>query len=196
VTHLLPVADLADRVRAGEARLGSTRLVCVDGPAGAGKTTLTGRLTTSLGPGTAVVHMDDLYAGWTLTGAVDRLATGILEPLAERRPGAYQRYDWDAGRFRPEPVPVPVPDVLIVEGCGSSPRRFDPWTTLRIWVEAPRALRMTRGLERDGAAVADLWVQWQVLEAVVFRAEDTRARADVRVNGAVGLAENAVALLH
>jgi uridine kinase len=196
VTRLLPVADLAARVRAGEARLGRTRLVSVDGPAGAGKTTLAGRLAAALGPGTAVVHMDDLYAGWTMTGAVDRLAAGILEPLAEGRPGSYQPYDWAAGRFRPDAVAVPVPDVLIVEGCGSSPRRFDQWVTLRLWVQAPRALRITRGIERDGAAVADLWIQWQVLEEVVFATEDTRARADIRVDGAAGgRADDAVVLL-
>jgi len=31
--------------------------------------------------------MDDLYAGWTLTGAVARLEAGVLRALAEGRPG-------------------------------------------------------------------------------------------------------------
>jgi uridine kinase len=195
VTGLLPFADLAARVRAGEPRLGRTRMVCIDGPAGAGKTTLAARLATALGSGTGVVHMDDLYDGWTLTGAVARLTAGVLEPLAQGRPGAHQRYDWDAGRFLPDAVPVPVPEILIVEGCGSSPRHADPWVSLRIWVEAPRALRLARGIGRDGAALADRWIQWQAHEAAVFAAEDTRARADLRVNGAAGLPDGSVALL-
>ena len=49
MTGSLPLADLAARVRAGEPRLGGTRLVCIDGPAGSGKTTLTARLAAALG---------------------------------------------------------------------------------------------------------------------------------------------------
>jgi uridine kinase len=192
VTGRLPLPDLAALVRAGDGRLGRTRLVCIDGPAGSGKTTLATRLATALGPDTEVVHMDDLYEGWTMTGAVDRLESAVLRPLAQERPGAYRRYDWDAGEFRPELVPVPVPDVLIVEGCGSSPRQFDRWATLRIWVEAPRALRLARGIARDGAALTDQWLQWQAVESAVFAAQDTVARADVRVDGAAGDAGSVV----
>jgi uridine kinase len=177
------VAALAARVLAAAPLLGGTRLVCIDGPAGSGKTTFAGRLATALGPGTPLVHMDDLYAGWTLTGAVTRLEAGVLRPLAEGRPGAYHRRDWAAGRFSPDPVAVPVAPALVVEGCGSAPRRLDRWTTLRVWVEAPPALRLARGLERDGTAMTAHWHRWQATEAAEFAREDTRLRADVRVDG-------------
>jgi uridine kinase len=179
----LTLADLADRVRTAEPRLGRTWLVCVDGPAGSGKTTLAGRLAEALTSDVAVVHLEDLYAGWTLTGAVARLCAGVLRPLAEGRPGAYSRFDWHAGRFDPTPVPVPVVGVLIVEGCGSSPRTLDPWTSLRIWVEAPRELRTARGLARDGAHLAEEWRRWQPVEAAEFAREGTKERADVRLDG-------------
>ena len=178
------LTELAARVLAAPARLGSVRLVCVDGPAGSGKTTFAGRLTDALGDGAGLVHIEDLYAGWSLTGAVARLSAGVLRPLAEGRPGAYSRYDWATGRFGDEPVGVPVPRVLVVEGCGSSPRALDRWTTLRIWVEAPAPLRLARGLARDGADLTAHWRRWQESEARHFAAEDTRARADVRVDGA------------
>ena len=177
-------AGLAARVLAEPARLGAVRLVCVDGPAGSGKTTFAGRLTDALGDDAGLVHLEDLYAGWTLTGAAARLSAGVLRPLAEGRPGSYSRYDWAAGRFADQPVAVPVPGVLVVEGCGSSPRALDPWTSLRIWVEAPAALRLSRGLARDGHALAAHWRRWQESEARHFAAEDTRARADLRVDGA------------
>jgi uridine kinase len=183
----LTVPALAARIRAGEPRLGRTRLVTVDGPAGSGKTTLAGQLVDALGPDAAVVHLEDLYAGWTLTGAVARLCAGVLRPIAAGRPGAHARYDWHAGRFAAEPAPVPVPAVLVVEGCGSSPRVLDPWTTLRIWVEAPEELRTSRALARDGAHLAEQWRRWQRVEAAEFAAEDTRARADVRIDGATPL---------
>jgi uridine kinase len=177
----LPV--LAARVGAAPPRLGRTRLVCVDGPAGSGKTTLAGRLAAELGPGTAVLHMDDVYAGWTLTGAFSRLAAGVLRPLAEGRPGAVHPYDWTAGRFASHPTPVPVPDVLVLEGCGSCPRAVDPWAVLRLWIEAPRDVRLARGIERDGAALTGHWHAWQRHEAAHFATEDTRARADVHLDG-------------
>ena len=176
-------AELAARVRSAPPLLGRTRLVCVDGPAGAGKSTFAGRLTAALGPDAVLVHMDDLFAGWTMTGAVARVAAGVLRPLAEGRPGAYHRFDWPTGRFAAVPTAVPVPDVLVVEGCGSSRTLLDPWTTLRIWVEAPADLRLTRGLERDGTDMEPQWRRWQQAEAALFAAERTRERADLRVDG-------------
>jgi uridine kinase len=172
---------LAARVRAAAPRLGRTRLVCVDGPAGSGKTTLAGRLAEQLDA--PVVHMDDLYAGWTLTGAFARLAAGVLRPLAAGHPGAYHRYDWVTGHFSGSSTPVPPADVLVVEGCGSCPRAADPWAVLRVWVEAPPEVRLARGLARDGAAFEPEWRRWQGTEAAAFAAEDTRERADVRVDG-------------
>jgi uridine kinase len=175
--------ELAARVLAAPPLLGRTRLVCVDGPAGSGKTTCAERLAGALGAAAVVLHLDDLYAGWTMTGSVARLAAGVLRPLAEGRPGAYHRFDWVAGRFDAEPTPVPVADVVVVEGCGSSRRWLDPWTTLRLWVEAPAALRLARGLARDGAALEPEWRRWQRAEAEVFAAEATRRRADVLLDG-------------
>jgi uridine kinase len=177
-------ADLAAQVLAAPVRLGDVRLVCIDGPAGSGKTTFAGRLADALGSDVAVVHLEDLYAGWTLTGAVARLSAGVLRPLAEGRAGAHHVYDWHAGRFAPEPVTVPPTRILVVEGCGSSPRALDSWTTLRIWVEAPADQRLARGLLRDGTDLEAHWQRWQSLEAAVFAAEETRGRADLRVDGA------------
>jgi uridine kinase len=187
-------AELAERVHAARPRLGGARLICVDGPAGSGKTTFAGRLVDALGPGAAVVHMDDLYAGWTLDGAIARLTAGVLRPLAAGRPGSYARYDWDAERFADVPTEVPVPETLVVEGCGSCPRTLDEWTTLRIWVEAPESLRLARGLARDGGHLAGHWRAWQRAEAAEFAREDTRARADLRVDGAVAAAGGFAAL--
>ena len=182
-----PVAGIACLVEAAVPRLGRTRLVCIDGPAGSGKTTLAEGLLAALGPGAAVVHMDDLYAGWTLTGAFARLAAGVLRPLVQGRPGAYHRYDWAAERFEDVPTAVPVPAVLVVEGCGSCPRAADPWAALRVWVEAPQQVRLARGLARDGAALEGHWRRWQDTETAAFAAEDTRGRADVLVDGTVTL---------
>lgn len=177
---------LADRVLAGPRRLGPVRLVCVDGPAGSGKTTTAGRLAAALrerGCVAAVLHLDDLYAGWRgLEGSLwPRLRAQVLEPLRRGRPGRYQRFDWPSDAFA-EWVDVPVPDVLVLEGCGSARRAADPVATLRVWVEAPDGLRLDRGLARDGEAARDHWLTWMADEREHFAREGTRGRADVRLD--------------
>jgi uridine kinase len=180
---MIRFARLAARLCGETPRLGGVRLVCVDGPGGSGKTTFAGRLVDALGPAAGLVHMDDLYAGWTLTGATARLSAGVLRPLAAGADGAFHPFDWAAGRFAAAPTPVPVPDVLVVEGCGSSPAALDAWTTLRIWVAAPPDRRRARGRARDGAEHVADWRRWQQREAVWFAADRTRERAQLLVDG-------------
>ncbi|GAA2728777.1 uridine kinase family protein [Cellulomonas aerilata] len=179
------VTALADRVRAASPRLGGTRLVVVDGPAGSGKTTLAGRLGAALGA--PVLHGDDLLAGWgDLEGWWSRLADGVLAPLAAGRPGRYRRYDWVERRFAEE-HDVPLTGALVVEGCGAGRRAADAVAVLRVWVEAPPDVRLARGLERDGEDMRSEWLAWMAAEAAHFAAEGTRERADVLVDGCASM---------
>lgn len=181
------LADLVAAVRAATPGLGDVRLVLVDGPAGSGKTTLAGRLAAALGDA-PVVHMDDLYEGWS--GLAEpvwaRLRTGVLDPLAAGRPGSYRRYDWGAGTFA-ERRTVPVCGALVVEGVGAAARAVDDRASLRVWVEAPRELRIGRGVARDGEALREEWLRWAEREDEHFRADRTRERADVRLDGSAPL---------
>ncbi|GIG23090.1 adenylate kinase [Cellulomonas chitinilytica] len=186
-TAALPVADdLVTRALAGPPRLGRVRVVCVDGPAGSGKTTTAAAVAASAGArglAAEVVHLDDLYEGWSgLDGSLwPRLAAQVLEPLRRGLPGRFQRYDWLASRFD-DWVDVPVPGLLVLEGCGSAPRAADAIAVLRVWVEAPEPLRLERGLARDGADARPQWERWMVDEAAHFDRERTRERADVRLD--------------
>jgi uridine kinase len=163
-----------------EPSLGAGRLICVDGPAGSGKTTLAAGIAR-LSPGARVVHMDDLYPGWSGLACVDDQLAGLLEPLAEGRPGSYRRWDWVAGAFAETVVVDPVA-LLVLEGVGSGASRFAPLLTTLVWVEAPHDVRMARGLARDGDAFAPHWEQWARDEAILFEREQTRSRADVVVD--------------
>ena len=161
--------------------LGAGRLVCVDGPAGSGKTTLAGAVA-ALRPGTPVIHMDDLYDGWEgLPHLTDQLS-GLLRPLSTGEPGTYRRYDWHAGRYA-ETVTVTPGPLLVLEGVGSGSRTHADLTTALAWVWAPAGLRLRRGLERDGEALADRWHQWMVDEGRYLAQEQVEARADLLVDG-------------
>lgn len=169
-------------VRSAEPLLGPVRLVCVDGPAGSGKTTLARELAGALGPGAVVVHLDDMYEGWSgLDGVWERVEDQILRPLEQGLPGHWQRYDWEAERFA-EWHDLPVPAYLILEGCGSAPRAADARANLIVWVDAPAGVRLARGLARDGEHMRDDWLRWMALEADHFARERTRERADVVVD--------------
>ena len=161
--------------------LGQGRLICVDGPAGSGKTTLAAALG-ELGGG-RVVHMDDLYEGWAGLATIDAQLDGLLAPLAQGRPGSYRRYDWPQGRFAEEVVLEPAP-LTVLEGVASGAARFADLVTVLVWIEAPHDVRMRRGLDRDGDDFAPHWEQWATDEAVLFARERTRQRADVVVDGA------------
>ena len=170
-----------------------TRLVCVDGPAGSGKTTLAARTAAtavSAGQSAAVVHMDDLYDGWAaLVGdrAADltrRVQDGLLTPVGAGRPGTYRRYDWPSASFA-ERHEVPVVDLLVLEGCGSAQRAWADRTALAVWVEVDRDLRTRRWLARDvDERAAQQCRDWQVDEDAWFAADGTRERADLLVDGA------------
>lgn len=177
-------------VRSAAPRCGSTRLVCIDGPAGSGKTTLAGALAEALGAA-PVVHMDDLYEGWTQSlghPLAARVEAWLLVGWEAGLEGVHPRFDWGLGRYA-EWVTVPAAPIVILEGCASGSALIRARASLVVWVQAPAELRLQRGLERDGPALAAQWRDWQSDEEAHFAADGTRSAADVVVDGVSGRIE-------
>lgn len=172
------ILDLASERRPS---LGETRLVSIDGPAGSGKSTLAANIA-ELDPTAHVVHMDDLYDGWTGLADVTRQLSTLVRPLVVGKPGFYRRYDWHRGEFV-ETVDVEPPPLLVLEGVGSGSAELATFITVLAWVSAPRALRRERGLSRDGEAFAPQWDGWMRQEDAHFASQRTAERADVVVDG-------------
>lgn len=179
------LAALASLLLERAPTLGTSRLVCIDGPAGAGKTTLAAELQllmTRQALSVASLHMDDFYEGWSGLDGTSELETRVLDqalrPLAEGQQGRWQRYDWHTQRLA-EWHDLPPADVLIIEGCGSGALAYAPYITVLVWVDAEPSTRIARGVERDGEAVLPQWLRWMDSEGRHFAANGTRGRADV-----------------
>lgn len=139
----------------------------IDGPSGAGKTTLANQIGAALG--IRVVHLDDFYPGWSgLAEGAAMVARDVLDPHA---PG-YWRWDWEQDR-RGEWVELDPGADVIVEGVGAVTRASIGKARKRgavdaLWVYADAEVRKRRALKRD-PYYAEFWDMWAAQEAALER---------------------------
>lgn len=191
-------------------------VLLIDGRSGAGKTSLARRIAELVGgdpatgddalvgltgfAGAQLLHLEDLYPGWS------GLAEGSRAAARTMREGSAPRYDWEAGAHIGRIVLDPR-RTLIVEGCGAvtretlaaarawaaraadTPRaspRADAPVVRSVWVACSEPLRRARALRRDGEMFAPHWDAWAAQEAAHIAAEQPRALVDriVRVGAA------------
>jgi len=155
---------------------GSTTVVAVDGPSGAGKTSFVDGLATAASAD--VLHLEDLYPGWGGLAATPPVVASVLDAIAVDEIGTAHRWDWDAGQPGPLLRVLPAP-LLILDGVGSGAGVIRPHLSLLIWVDAPQDVRKERALARDGGTYAPYWDMWAEQETRHFAAERTQHHADV-----------------
>jgi uridine kinase len=157
-----------------------TRIVAIDGRGGAGKTTLAAWLADEL-PATAVIHTDD-FASWD--NPIDwwpALIEQALEPLAAGAVARYRPTAW-AGEERAAIVIEPGGTVLL-EGVSASRTAFRPFLAYAVWVETDRAVRLRRGLDRDGEDSRGQWELWMQEEDAYVARERPAEHVDLVVPG-------------
>ncbi|MDQ3628717.1 MAG: 4-amino-4-deoxy-L-arabinose transferase [Actinomycetota bacterium] len=181
--------DVVTHIQGSPGRLGSSRLVCIDGRAGAGKSDYADELAGAWSAATSIasttLHMDDLYEGWGgLPEVAEVVSSMLMEPWNNGRDARPAAWDWGARR-RGAPTSLPLTPLVILEGVGSYARRYGDLVTTVIWLECPDPVRRSRALARDGAVFAPHWDRWARDEVRVHTREDTRARADVTVYSAL-----------
>lgn len=159
--------------------LGAGRLICIDGLAGSGKTTLA-RGLAALAPEAVVLGTDEMLEGWRGLPGLGASLDALLRPLAAGHPGQWRRWDWYADAWDGTRVVEPGP-LLVLEGVGSAAASYASLVTLLVWVEADLDVRLTRWLERDGEEMRPHWDAWLADEEALHAREGTRARADLVV---------------
>ncbi|MFJ4185192.1 uridine kinase [Kitasatospora sp. NPDC089509] len=198
--EICDIDELAKTIGTRAAELpGRVALVGIDGPGASGKSTLATLLAERLDDA-AVVHIDDFYrpsaerpadAG-QIAGNFDlsRLLDQVLRPAAAGTTIRYQRYDWDHDRLA-EWAELAPGTPLIVEGVHALHPDLSEAYTYRIFCDAPRDVRLRRGLDRDGEEARPLWEdEWMPAEDRYLAAHAPQLRADVVLeSSASGAAE-------
>jgi hypothetical protein len=193
VTQAEAVDAVVRRARSGAGR---TLFVGVDGPGGAGKSTLAARLAAAVRG--QVVSVDDFAGPDIPEWDWHRFDAQVVRPLVAGRLARYERRSWDGadgadgagsadgpdGAGSPDWAEVRPGGVLVVEGVSATRAESTaPWD-LRIWVEAPPGVRLARVLERDGGALREKWLQdWIPSEEAYIAAQRPAERADLIVSG-------------
>ena len=77
--------------------------------------------------------------------------------------------------------------LVVLEGVTASRQAFHPFLAYAILIETQRALRLRRGLERDGEDARDDWERWMVEEDEYVERERPAEHADLVLPGDTGL---------
>ena len=156
-------------------------IIAIDGPAGAGKTTLADHLRAalSLKYKTQTLHMDDFYNGWS--APFDHHFTDALSAICvahqQAKPYSVARYDWHQGRYGTAEE-IPAAELLILEGVGSSQKLLRQYLTAVIWIEIDPVQGFERVLTRDGESLSAPMKEWLIKQAQLFSENDSQNAAD------------------
>jgi len=173
------VAALTD-LCASPSKVGKTHIIAIDGPAGAGKTTLAMQISQALSSrfSIEVVHMDDLYNGWD--GALGENLTELLSKIivAQKKSQNFllPHFDWIAHKYS-DPRDLKPSQILILEGVGSARAIVRNSATTTIWIEVDRTIGIERVIARDGEEIESQMKQWLIDQEIYFTSDKTRESA-------------------
>jgi uridine kinase len=156
-------------------------IITIDGPAGAGKTTLADHIARSFDSkiSTSVIHMDDLYNGWTdpfgkpFLEALDAITKAHLAGKACE----IQKYDWYKSEYGPSITHSPT-QLLVLEGVGSSTSHIRECVSVSIWIDIKPEDGLQRVLTRDGTSIENEMHQWLTTQEAFFTLEQSAELAD------------------
>jgi uridine kinase len=176
----MDVEPVVDRVAALTSARSAGRafvLVGIGGHGAAGKTTLARSI-----PGAQVVGTDEFWDGADFE--LSRLRAEVLEPVLRGEPAEYRAFSWELQEPSATPRIVRPDGVIVVEGVCALHVLFREAYDLRIWVDAPRELRLARGVARDGEGARELWEQrWMPSEDRYVERDDPISAAHMIVDG-------------
>ena len=159
----------------------SRPIITIDGPAGAGKTTLAHDLFLALSTHNTVrvLHMDDLYDGWegALSDSLTQVLTYIARAHKASQPYEISAYNWKKSEFNSSETIEPT-EILILEGVGSGQSSIRGEASARIWMDIDPEQGLARVLQRDGASLTSHMQTWLKAQSQHFLKESTFEESD------------------
>ena len=144
-------------------------LLAIDGPAGAGKTTLAAKLAAEYSVNSTVrtIHMDELYNGWNdaLGKSLTDALQGIIAAYVSGVEHTIKIFNWHTMKFDREELIVPT-DYLILEGVGAAQKVVRDAGAITYWLDIDAETGLKRVLARDGAHIEKEMRQWQIQQSV------------------------------
>ncbi len=157
--------------------------IVIDGPAGAGKTTLARTIVDHFAMG-EVIHCDDLYHGWedALTPTLEEhFQEWILTPLRAGAMPSYRKFDWHQNSYQ-QRVQVPATSLLILEGVGAALASVTDLADLAIWIDVPADIGLERVLHRDGREIHEQMVRWISEQQAFFARHRNRENCTIHLS--------------
>jgi uridine kinase len=156
-------------------------IIAIDGPAGAGKTTLASTISLALSPriSTTVIHMDELYPGWesALGEELSNTLTWLTSCHKAKKPLLYSSFNWEANEFA-NPKSHPSTHLLILEGVASAQIAIEETLATSIWLDLDPLIGYQRVIDRDGENISRKMTQWLVMQEQHFAADRTKERCE------------------
>ena len=156
-------------------------IIAIDGPAGAGKTTLAHEIYLALAPkmSVGVIHMDDLYDGWenALGADLTKVLLYLSDQHKQQKPAKINKYNWTTSSCE-DSEEAPPSELLILEGVGSGDMAIQDDLAALIWIDIDPEIGVKRVIARDGAQVADEMRKWLGTQQEYFSQHSTREKAD------------------
>jgi uridine kinase len=156
-------------------------IIAIDGPAGAGKTTLAHDIKLALAQRYSIteIHMDDLYDGWdnALTPHLTEVLLHLTNSHKKSAAISLSTYNWQEGAFNPAAV-IEKAELLILEGVGSGQMAIRDSLAALIWIDIEESQGMARVLERDGNDIEKQMRKWLTTQEQHFLTEGTQKAAD------------------
>jgi uridine kinase len=152
-------------------------LVGIGGHGASGKSTLARQI-----PDAQVVGTDEFWDGAEFD--LSRLRAEVLDPILNGDEATYNAFSWELQAPLSEPRGVRPEGVIVIEGVCALHRLFREVYDLKVWVTAPRELRLARGIARDGEGARRIWEKtWMPAEDRYVERDDPISAADVIVVG-------------